>query len=59
MQNAASNLILASYRNQTAHVFVRVAIIALVINSCTTQDVITIGASLLLNKFWDDDDCSF
>jgi len=55
MENAASNLMVASYRNQTAHVFVRVAIIALAVNSCTTRDVITMGLLLFLHKFWKDD----
>jgi len=43
MQNAATNLIVASYRNQLSHVFVRVAIVALAINGCAKQDLITIG----------------
>ena len=43
MENAASDLIVASYRNQLSHVFVRVAIIALAVNGCATQETITIG----------------
>ena len=43
MLNAASNLILASYRNQSSHVFVRIAMVALAVNSCTKQEVITMG----------------
>jgi len=43
MLNAASNLILASYRNQLTHVFVRIAIVALAVNGCTGQETITIG----------------
>lgn len=43
--NAASNLILASYRNQLAHVFVRVAIVAMSINGCR-QETMTIGMPL-------------
>jgi len=43
MMNAASNLILASYRNQLSHVFVRVAMVALAVNGCTQQELITMG----------------
>jgi len=43
MLNAASNLILASYRNQLSHVFIRVAIVALAVNGCTSQETITIS----------------
>jgi len=35
--SAASNLILASYRNQLLHVFVRVAIVAIAINGCRQE----------------------
>jgi len=42
--NAATNLILASYRNQLSHVFVRVAIVAMAINGCAEQDLMTMGA---------------
>jgi len=45
--NAASNLILASYRNQLTHVFVRVALVALAINGCR-QETMTIGENRLL-----------
>jgi len=43
MLNATSNLILASYRNQSSHVFVRVAMVALAVNGCTKREVITMG----------------
>ena len=42
MLNAATNLILASYRNQLMHVFVRVAMVALSINGCV-HDTMTKG----------------
>lgn len=35
--NAATNLILASYRNQVTHVFVNVALVALSVNSCRDE----------------------
>lgn len=35
--NAATNLILASYRNQVTHLFVRDALVALSVNSCTEE----------------------
>ena len=37
MLNAATNLIMASYRNQLLHILVRPAIIALCINSCSAD----------------------
>jgi len=43
MMNAATNLILASYRNQLAHVFVRVAIVALAVSGRAKQELITMG----------------
>ena len=42
MLNAATNLIMASYRNQLLHVLVRPAIIALCINNCA-GDVMSLG----------------
>jgi glycerol-3-phosphate O-acyltransferase len=42
MLNAATNLILGSYRNQVLHVFVRVGLIALAVNSYA-DEVVTIG----------------
>ena len=42
LMNAATKLILASYRNQLSHVFVRVAIVALAVNGCK-RDFITMG----------------
>ena len=42
MLNAATNLILGSYRNQTLHVFVRVGLIALAVNGCA-DDTMTMG----------------
>lgn len=42
MLNAATNLILASYRNQLLHVFVRVAMVALCVNGCV-KDTMTMG----------------
>ena len=43
MANAASNLILASYRNQLCHVLVHVAMVALAVNACSKQELITMG----------------
>ena len=42
MVNAATNLVLASYRNQLLHVFVRPAIVALTVNGCP-NDTMSIG----------------
>jgi glycerol-3-phosphate O-acyltransferase len=43
MLNAASHLILASYRNQLSHVFVRIAMVALSINGCTSQETLSLS----------------
>lgn len=48
MQAAAQHLILSLYRNQMMHVFVRVSLIALSINSCT-QDILPLDE--LYNKY--------
>ena len=42
MLNGATNIMLASYRNQLLHVFVRVGIVALAVNGCC-DDVLPIG----------------
>ena len=40
--NAATNLILAAYRNQLLHIFVRVGLVALSVNGCM-QDTVAMG----------------
>lgn len=47
MLNAATNIILSSYRNQLMHVFVRVAMVSLSINGCM-QDCLSMGESNLV-----------
>lgn len=42
MHNAATNIILGSYRNQLMHVFVRVAMVALSVNGCL-QETMSMG----------------
>lgn len=42
MLNGATNIMLASYRNQLLHVFVRVGMVALAVNSCC-EDVMDMG----------------
>jgi glycerone phosphate O-acyltransferase len=44
MLNAATNIILASYRNQLMHVFVRVAMVSMSINGCV-QETMSKGMS--------------
>ena len=39
--NAATNLILASYRNQLLHIFVNVALVALAVNGSTQETMPT------------------
>lgn len=46
--NAATNLILGSYRNQVTHLFVRVALVALSVNSCSDE---TMTIAQLYSKY--------
>lgn len=45
MLNAASHMILASYRNQLSHVFVRIAMVSLSVNGCTSQETLSMSMS--------------